>query len=183
MPFQNLCVFCASSPGARPAYEAQARALGQLLAQRGLQLVYGGGRVGLMGALADAALSLGGKVIGIIPEALRDRELAHRGLTQLHVVEDMHRRKAKLHSLADAYAVLPGGLGTLDEFFETLAWSQLNLHAKPVGLLNTESYFDPLLNALQQGAAEGFIQASSVSQLVVARRPEELLDALARRAG
>src|SRR5579875_1121481 len=142
---RRLCVFCGSSPGHDPRYLATARAVGERLARAGLGIVYGGGRVGLMGALADAALAAGGEVIGVIPHALAARELAHQGLTALHVVATMHERKARMSELADAFLVLPGGLGTLEELFEVWSWAQLGVHRKPCGVLDVAGYWQPLL--------------------------------------
>src|ERR1043165_174167 len=145
-PFRRVCVFCGSSPGARPEYRQAAEAMGRLLASRRIGLVYGGGNVGLMGLLADAALSAGGEVIGVIPRHLDAREVAHRGLPDLRVVASMHERKALMADLSDAFIALPGGLGTLEEMFEILTWAQLGLHRKPCGLLNVLGYFDRLLS-------------------------------------
>src|SRR5262245_12742237 len=141
---RRVCVFCGSSAGNRPEYADAARHLGAALARRGLGLVYGGGHVGLMGVVADAVLRAGGEVIGVIPQALVERELAQAGLTRLEVVDTMHQRKARMADLADAFVALPGGFGTCDELFEILTWSQLGLHARPVGLLNVAGFFDPL---------------------------------------
>ena len=158
---RRLCVFCGSAVGGRPVYAEQARQLGGLLAARRIGLVFGGGHIGLMGVLADAVLAAGGEAIGVIPQALMDKELAHRGLTQLHVVGTMHQRKALMADLADGFAALPGGFGTGDEFFEILTWGQLGLHAKPIGLLNTAGYFTPLLAWLDQMVAEGFLPSGA----------------------
>jgi uncharacterized protein (TIGR00730 family) len=174
----HLCVFCGSAPGVRPAYAEAARDFGGLLARRGVVLVYGGGHVGLMGAVADGALAAGGRVVGVIPQMMVDRELAHQGLTELHVVADMHQRKALMAARADAFAALPGGCGTLDELFEIITWGQIGLHAKPVGLLNQLGYFDPLLAWLDRAVAEGFVQGKHRSLLVAEVRPERLLAAL-----
>ncbi len=179
MAVRHLCVFCGSSPGSSPVFARAAGELGGLAAARGLELVYGGGKAGLMGTLADAALKAGGRVTGVIPRALVDRELAHPALTRLHVVGGMHQRKALLASLADAFAVLPGGLGTFDELFEAAAWSQLGLHAKPIGLLNVDGYFDPLLAMLDRGVEAGFVQPRGRAALLVRDSPQALLDCLA----
>src|SRR6185503_14872599 len=144
----RLCVFCGSSPGHDPAYGAAAAQLGRVLAERGIGLVYGGGRVGLMGILADAALAAGGEVIGVIPQALLDREIGHRGLTQLRVVDSMHSRKALMGDLADGFIALPGGIGTLEELFEVWTWAQLGLHRKPCGLLDANGFYAPLVDFL-----------------------------------
>jgi uncharacterized protein (TIGR00730 family) len=177
---RRLCVFCGSSAGSRPEYRAAARLLGGLLAARGVGLVFGAGHVGLMGVLADAVLAGGGTAAGVIPQALVDKELAHRALTELHVVETMHQRKALMADLADAFAALPGGYGTADEFFEILTWAQLGLHAKPVGLLNVAGFFDPLLAWVDHCVREGFLRAQHRDLLQVSRDPDELLDMLSR---
>jgi uncharacterized protein (TIGR00730 family) len=175
---QRLCVFCGSSAGARPAYADAARRLGELMAGRGLGLVYGGGHVGLMGVIADAVLQGGGEAVGVIPRALVEKELAHGGLSRLEVVETMHQRKARMADLADGFAALPGGFGTGDELFEVLTWAQLGLHAKPIGLLNTADYFDPLLGWLDHMVAEVFLKPKHRRLLLVAEQPEGLLDVL-----
>ena len=175
---KRLCVFCGSSAGGRPEYAAAARELGALLARHGLGLVYGGGHVGLMGVLADAVLAGGGEVIGVIPQALVDRELAHAGLTELRVVNTMHERKALMADLADGFLALPGGFGTADELFEILTWAQLGLHARPVGLLNVAGFFDPLLAWLDRTVAEGFLREQHRQLLIVGDHPEALIDAL-----
>jgi len=154
---QRICVFCGSSAGKHPEYLAAARQVGATLAARKIGLVFGGGRVGLMGAVADAALENGGEVIGVIPRVLATKELAHAGLKELRVVESMHDRKAAMASLADGFLALPGGYGTLEEFFEILTWAQLGLHRKPCGVLNVSGYFDPLLALAEHGIAEGFV--------------------------
>ena len=141
----RICVFCASSPGSSPAFAAAARILGTLLAERGHGLVYGGGNVGLMGLIADAALAAGGEVIGVIPRPLVDRELAHHRLTDLRVVESMHERKQLMHDLSHGFVTLPGGFGTLDELFETLTWAQLGMHEKPIGLYDVDGYWAPIV--------------------------------------
>jgi uncharacterized protein (TIGR00730 family) len=158
MKIQRVCVYCGSSSGARTEYADAASAFGTLLAQRGLELVYGGGRCGLMGILADAVLNAGAKVIGVIPQDLVAREVAHAGLTDLRVVASMHERKAVMAGLADAFIALPGGVGTFEEFFEVITWAQLGLHEKPVGLLNLAGYYDSLLALLDHGVAERFIR-------------------------
>ncbi len=176
---QRVCVYCASNDGARPEYLASARQIGTLLAQRGMAVVYGGGRVGLMGALADAALGAGGEVIGVMPHALVQREVAHHGLTALHVVDSMHERKALLAEMADAFVALPGGLGTLEEFFETWTWAQLGVHQKPVGLLDVADYWRPLVTMLEHVEAEGFMRGTPREWLVIDTEPTSLLDRLA----
>jgi len=171
----RLCVFCGSSPGHDPAYGAAAAQLGRVLAERGIGLVYGGGRVGLMGILADAALAAGGEVIGVIPQALLDREIGHRGLTQLRVVDSMHSRKALMGDLADGFIALPGGIGTLEELFEVWTWAQLGLHRKPCGLLDANGFYAPLVDFLDRLVKAGFIHPTYRAMLVVASAPEALL--------
>jgi uncharacterized protein (TIGR00730 family) len=176
---ERVLVFCGSSPGARPEYAEQARELGRRLAARGLGLVYGGASVGLMGAVADAALCAGGEVIGVIPRSLVRAEVAHGGLVDLRVVETMHERKALMAELADAVIALPGGTGTLDELFELFTWSQLGLHAKPIGLLDVAGYWQPLLAFLDHAVTERFLRAEHRDTLLVETEPERLLDRLA----
>jgi len=176
---KRVCVFTGSSGGARPEYRDAADALGRLLAERGIGVVYGGARVGLMGTLADAALAAGGEVVGVIPAALVAKEVAHSGLTDLRVVESMHERKALMSDLADAFIAMPGGWGTLEEFFEVLTWAQLGLHRKPCGLLNVHGYFDRLLSFLAHTVAEGFVRPEYTAMIALAATPEELLDRLA----
>ena len=159
--FKRICVFCGSSVGASPAYAAAARELGRTLAERGLGIVFGGGKVGLMGVLADAALAAGGETIGVIPEALVAREIGHNGLTKLHVVRSMHQRKTLMADLADAFIALPGGYGTFEEFFEAVTWMQLGIHKKPCGLLNVDGYYDALLALLSRAVADGFIREAN----------------------
>jgi uncharacterized protein (TIGR00730 family) len=180
---QRVCVFCGSSTGEKEVHAVAARRLGQELAARGLGLVYGGGHIGLMGVLADAALTAGGQVVGVIPRSMVARELAHGGLTELHVVETMHQRKALMADLSDAFAALPGGFGTADELFEVLTWSQLGLHQRPIGLLNVDAFFDPLLAWLDRCTAEGFLRPKHRDLLRVAATETALLDALADRKG
>lgn len=156
---KRICVFCGSNRGERPAYTAAARALGELFVREGITLVYGGGSVGLMGEIADATLAAGGEVIGVIPRPLWDREVGHRGLTDLRIVESMHERKALMSELSDAFIAMPGGLGTFEEIFEIWTWSQLGMHQKPVGFLNIDDYYSPLAAFLDRGVAEGFIKA------------------------
>ena len=172
---QSVCVFCGSSAGARREYADAARALGRIVAEKGLKLVYGGARVGLMGEVADAALEAGGEVIGVIPVALVERELAHDGLTALHHVGSMHERKAMMADLSDAFVALPGGVGTLEELFEVWTWGQLGHHQKPVGLLNAESYFDPLLGFVDRQYREGFMRREHREMLVVDDDPHRIL--------
>lgn len=177
---KRVCVFCGSRNGTRDQYVAAARRTGEALARRGIGLVYGGGGIGLMGVLADAAVSAGGDVIGVIPEALMAREVAHRGLTDLRVVASMHERKALMAELADAFVALPGGFGTLEEFCEALTWAQLGIHRKPCGLLNVEGFFDPLLSLFDHAVRERFVSPDHRSLVVVEEDPERLLDALSR---
>jgi len=172
----SIGVFCGSSSGKSAVYGAVAREVGELIARRNLTLVYGGGRVGLMGTLADAALAAGGKVIGVIPQMLRDREVAHAALTELRIVNTLAERKAVMGELSDAFIALPGGLGTLDELFEVWTWSQLKLQNKPCGLLNVNGYFDSLLAFLDAAVREGFLRQSNRALLMVATHPEELLE-------
>ncbi len=172
----NVCVFCGSSRGRDPAYTAAAESIGTLLASRGIRLVYGGGRVGLMGVLADAALQAGGQVVGVIPEALDRREVAHRNLTELHVVRSMHERKAVMARIADAAVALPGGIGTLEELCEILTWAQLGIHDKPVGLLNVAGYFDALLGFLDRAVADGFLRPEHRRLLIDATEPSRILE-------
>ncbi|MDX2232743.1 MAG: TIGR00730 family Rossman fold protein [Leptolyngbyaceae cyanobacterium bins.349] len=173
---KSICVFCGSSLGARPAYQEAAKQLGQILAERGLQLVYGGGNVGLMGIVADATLAAGGEAIGVIPEFLAVKEIAHMNLTQLHVVPSMHDRKAMMADLADGFIALPGGFGTFEEFCEILTWAQLGLHPKPQGLLNVEGYYDPLLQLFDQAVREKFLRADLRGLVLAATTPNSLLD-------
>ena len=175
---QSVCVFAGSSSGARSEYAIEAAALGQAIATRGWTLVYGGGNVGLMGVLADAALSAGGKVVGVIPRALVAKELAHAHLSELHVVESMHERKALMAERADGVIALPGGFGTLEEWFEVLTWSQLGLHAKPCGLLNVAGYYEPLLALLDHMVAERFVRGPHRDMIVAAASCAELLVAM-----
>ena len=175
-----VCVFCGSGNGAHPAYREEAARLGSLLAARGFGLVYGGASVGLMGAMADAALSGGAPVVGVLPAVLKNREIAHPGLTELHYVESMHQRKALMAERADAFVALPGGLGTLDEFMEILTWRQLGLHSKPCVLVNTQGYFERLLGFLDHAVAEGFVQAGQRSAVQVATDAEAAVGLLGR---
>jgi uncharacterized protein (TIGR00730 family) len=175
---ERVCVFCGSSPGARPEYEAATVELAHELVRRGLGLVYGGAHVGLMGALADAVLGAGGEAIGVIPGSLVDREIAHRGLADLRVVGSMHERKATMVDLADAFVALPGGSGTLDELFEAFTWAQLGLHRKPIGLLDVCEYWTPLLRFLDHAVDERFLRADHRDTLLVEREPAALLDRL-----
>ena len=179
----RICVFAGSASGARPEYAAAARDLGVALVQRDMGLVYGGARVGLMGLLADSMLAAGGHVTGVIPDALATKEIAHRDLSDLHVVRTMHERKAMMYKLADGFLALPGGWGTLEELFEALTWSKLGLHQKPCGLLNVSGYFDPLLSFLGHAADEGFLTRAHVSTISISTAPEALLDLMAAPVG
>lgn len=174
---KRLCVFCGSSVGVRPEYVDVARALGESLAARGLGLVYGGGSIGLMGAVADAALARGGEVIGVIPRPLARREVAHAGLTEMHVVESMHDRKAKMASLVNGFVSLPGGLGTFEETLEILTWSQLGIHRKPVALLNVAGYYDHLIRMLTHAVREGFVRREYFDLLLFGETVDGVLDA------
>ncbi|HET7049386.1 MAG TPA: TIGR00730 family Rossman fold protein [Solirubrobacteraceae bacterium] len=176
---KRVLVFCGSSPGGRPEYAQCAETLGRLLASRDLEVVYGGAHVGLMGTLADAALGGGGKVIGVIPNRLVEAEIAHAGLTELHVVDTMHERKALMAELSDAVIALPGGTGTLDELFEMVTWSQLGLHRMPIGLLDVSEYWQPLLRFLEHAVNERFLRAEHLETMLVERDPGFLLDRLA----
>ena len=176
---RSICVFCGSSSGAQSVYADAAREMGRTLAERRLRVVYGGGHVGLMGVLADAAMAAGGDVIGVITEGLQLREVGHRGLADLRVVPSMHERKALMASLSDAFVALPGGAGTLDELFEAWTWTQLGIHRKPIGVLNTAGYYDPLLTFLSRAVAERFIRADDLASVVVEPEPAPLLDRLA----
>jgi uncharacterized protein (TIGR00730 family) len=175
---RSVCVFCGSRVGANTAFSATATALGTAIARRGWRLVYGGGRVGLMGVVADAALAAGGEVVGVIPAALATREVAHAGLSELRVVETMHMRKALMAELSDGFVALPGGFGTLDELCEALTWAQLGIHAKPCALLNVDDYFAGLLAFFDHAVATGFLAPDIRALLRLETDPERLLDAL-----
>jgi uncharacterized protein (TIGR00730 family) len=175
---KSICVFCGSSDGLAPDYLVAARRMGRVLAGRGLRLVYGGGRTGLMGALADAALGAGGEVIGVIIPSMNTPALAHMGLTRMDVVPEMHARKARMHELADGYVALPGGFGTFDELFEAITWGQIGAHQKPVGLLNVKDYYAPLLAALDHAVEEGFIFPEHRAALCCDTDPEKLFDVM-----
>jgi len=178
----SICVYCGSSPGIRPEYRQAAWDTGELLAKRGIRLVYGGGHVGLMGAVADGALSAGGTVIGVIPRALVERELGHGGVTELHVVRDMHERKTMMASLADAFIALPGGWGTLEELTEMTTWNQLGLHVKPIGLLNVRGYFDGFLSFVDKMVEEQFVRPADAAIVRVEAEPAVLLRRLSGAA-
>jgi len=171
---KSIAVFCASADGARPEYRAAAAEVGRIMAERGIGLIYGGGNTGLMGAVADAALAAGGHVVGVIPHVLVDLEVAHQGVTELHVTDTMHTRKAMMAARADAFFILPGGFGTLEEMFEVLAWQTLKLHAKPVVLLNVAGFYDTLLGFLDVCDREGMLRGNR-GILLVANTPEEAL--------
>jgi uncharacterized protein (TIGR00730 family) len=175
---QRACVFCGSSPGARPQYTEATEDLGSLLVQNGITLVYGGASVGLMGRLADTVLSEGGEAVGVIPRALVEREIAHLGLSELHVVDSMHERKALMADLSDAFVALPGGLGTLDELFEVYSWAQLGLHRKPCGLLNVEGYYQHLADFLDRAVGERFVRDEHRDMLIVEEDPATMLERL-----
>jgi len=180
-PF-SLCVYCGSRHGARPAYAEAARALGRAIGSRGWQLVYGGGRVGLMGEVADATLASGGRTVGVIPESLKQREVGHAGLHELHVVPTMHLRKQMMAERADAFIALPGGIGTLEELYEVWTWRQLGYHDQPIGLLNVDGYYDDLLRFMAGTVEQGFLSAPQHGVLQVGTDPEQLLLRLAALA-
>ena len=172
---RSVCVFCGSNTGAGEEYAGAARALARALARRGLRLVYGGGSIGLMGVLGDAALAAGCHVVGVTPRRLLEKEVVHKGLTELRVVETMHERKALMEDLSGGFVALPGGFGTYDELFEMLTWGQLSVHSKPIGLLNVDGFFDPLLAMIRHGVAEGFVAEGNLQLFVVAATIDELL--------
>ena len=178
MELKSVCVFCGSRMGARPEYLEGARALGAEIARRGFTLVYGGTSVGLMGAVADAALAGGGKVIGVLPHVLSDREIAHKGLTELHLVDSMHTRKAMMAKLSGAFIAMPGGVGTFEELFEMTTWAQLGIHHKPIGLLNVADFYGPLLTLMRRAVDEGFIPEARAQPFVHDTSPGALLDSL-----
>jgi uncharacterized protein (TIGR00730 family) len=180
MNFRRLCVFCGSNLGINPLYRQAAEQLGTVLASRGLELVYGGGNIGLMGVLADTVLAAGGRVTGVIPEALMARELGHRDLTNLRVVKSMHERKALMADLSDAFIAMPGGFGTFEEFCEIVTWSQLGLHQKPCGLFNVNDFFSPLLQLFDQAVAEGFLSEQNRQLVIAGRNPVRLLEKMAQ---
>jgi uncharacterized protein (TIGR00730 family) len=175
----RICVFCGSSPGARPAYAEATAEVARLLAGKGIGVVYGGGHVGLMGVLADTAMAAGGEVIGVMPQALVDREIGHTGISELRVVGSMHERKALMADLSDAFIALPGGAGTLEELFEVYTWAQLGLHDKPCGLLDVEDYFSGLVGFLDHAVAERFLREEHRAMLIVEREPRRLIERLA----
>jgi uncharacterized protein (TIGR00730 family) len=177
-PLRSLCVFCGSASGRDTAYATAAHAFGAMLGERGIALVYGGARLGLMGIVADAALAAGGTVVGVMPRGLWAREIGHTGLTEMHVVETMHERKALMAARADAFLALPGGAGTLDELFEIWTWAQIGIHDKRVALLNVAGYYDPLLAAIEHMMAEGFIRPAQRALLIDDADPTRLLERL-----
>jgi uncharacterized protein (TIGR00730 family) len=177
----SICVYCGSRHGRQSAYTAAARSLGQAIGERGWQLVYGGGKVGLMGEVANATLAAGGRVVGVIPESLRNAEVGHEGLDELHVVPTMHVRKQMMAERADVFLALPGGIGTLEELFEVWTWRQLGYHDQPIGLLNLNGYYDPLLAFMQHTVDEGFLSPEQHAVLLVDAEPVALLDRLAAR--
>lgn len=179
MALKSVCVFCGANPGNDPRYREVAEALGRCIAQRGLTLVYGGGKVGLMGLVADAAMAAGGEVIGIIPQSLQNAEIGHTGLSCLEVVDGMHARKARMAELSDAFIALPGGLGTLEELFEVWTWGQLGYHAKPLGLMDVGNFYDKLAGFLDHLVHEGFVRQPHRDMLQRDLAPETLLDKLA----
>lgn len=181
---KSICVFCGSNAGNQPIYRSEAEKLGRLLAARGIELVYGGGNIGLMGAVADACLEAGGTVVGVIPQALMGKEVAgrpvdHRTLTRLEVVDSMHTRKARMAELAEGFIALPGGFGTFEEFCEILTWGQLGFHAKPMGLLNVNGFYDPLLAMFERAVADGFLRLQNRAMALADRDIEGLLAAMA----
>jgi len=178
-PLKNICVYCGSSPGRLKAYADVARALAEALVSRNIGLVYGGASIGIMGAVADHVLQLGGKAVGVIPEALMRKEVAHYRLSELYVTQSMHERKMRMAELSDGFIALPGGLGTLEELFEIWTWAQLGFHDKPCGLLNVEGYYDPLIEFLDHAVTEQFVHPSHRAILIVESDPEKLLDRFA----
>ncbi len=173
---ESICVYCGASPGDDPAYTEAARSFGRLLAERGLRVVYGGGKVGMMGTVADAALDAGGEVVGVMPEALAESEQAHEGLTELHIVESMHERKRTMADESEGFVALPGGFGTLEEIVEVLTWAQLGIHEHPCGFLNVGGYYDELLSFFDYQHAEGFVSERHRGMVTVATDPEMLVE-------
>lgn len=182
MPITSLCVYCGARPGDRPEFSQAARDFGKLLAERQIRLVYGGGNIGLMGIVADAALAAGGEVVGVIPTALASKELAHQGLSELIEVASMHERKLRMATLADAFVALPGGIGTLEELFEVYTWQQLGFHGKPIGLLDVAGYYRPLLDFLDQMSERQFLRPEHRQLLLAASDPTELLERICAHA-
>lgn len=179
MPIKNICVYCGSSPGRLKLYADAARDVAEALVKRNIGLVYGGASVGIMGVVADHVLALGGRVVGVIPESLATREVAHHGLTELHITRSMHERKTMMAELSDGFIALPGGIGTMEEIFEIWTWAQLGLHHKPCGLLNVAGYYDPLHAFLDHTVAEGFVKPVIRGMLMVEEIPELLLERFA----
>lgn len=177
---KSICVYCGSNAGSMPVFAEVAAGVGAALAKAGVRVVFGGGRVGLMGIVADAAIAAGGEVIGVIPAALDRREVAHRGVSELHIVETMHERKALMAELSDAFITLPGGLGTLEELFETLTWSQLGIHQKPVGVINVAGFFDPLLTMLDHLVTSDFLDQEHRALLLEATSMADMLSQMER---
>lgn len=175
---KSVCVFCGSSEGKDPAFAGAARALGAEAARRSMRLVYGGGKVGLMGIVADAALENGGEVVGVIPEALFDKEIGHEGLTDLKIVGSMHERKKLMADLSNGFIALPGGYGTFEEFLEVLSWAQLSIHEKPCAILNVENFFDPLLELFDKAVEKGFVHPDYRSLVLSGKEPKPLLEAM-----
>jgi uncharacterized protein (TIGR00730 family) len=180
---KSVCVFCGSRHGRRPEYAASAESLADELVRRKVRLVYGGGDIGLMGVLAERVLAGGGEVVGVIPRALVEREVAHHGITRLHVVETMHERKALMADLSDAFVALPGGYGTLEELFEVVTWRQLRIHSKPCGVLNVAGYFDDLIGFLKRSVVDDFVSSRNLEELLIDGDPCRLLDRLTAAAG
>ncbi|OWY40218.1 Rossman fold protein, TIGR00730 family [Xenophilus sp. AP218F] len=177
---KSICLFCGSNKGAKPEYVAAAERFGRTLAEQGIALVYGGGNVGLMGVAADAALAAGGRVIGVIPEFLQAKEVGHKGLSELHVTQTMHQRKALMAELSDGFIALPGGFGTFDELFEILTWAQLSVHSKPVGLLDSAGFYQPLYAMIKHAVAEGFVPTGNLNLFSVDADLDALLDSMRR---
>jgi uncharacterized protein (TIGR00730 family) len=172
---KSLCVYCGSSPGATPAYAQAARGLARAMVEQNISLVYGGGNVGLMGIIADEMMRLGGQATGVIPQALLKKELGHNGLTQLHIVKDMHERKAMMADLSDGFIAMPGGIGTLEELFEVFTWAQLGFHQKPIGLLNVEGFYDGLLQFIRHMVSQRFVKDEQAALLMAEAQAEDLL--------
>lgn len=178
MHLTSLCIYCGSNPGLDPGFAATAFSVGEYLASEKITLIYGGGRVGLMGAVADGALAAGGEVIGVIPEFLQAKEIAHPGVTRMEVVGSMHERKTRMADLADAFVAMPGGIGTLEEIFEVFTWTQLGLQAKPCGLLNVQGFYDPMIGMLQRLVAQGFLKPEHLNALVIEPEIAAMLEGL-----
>lgn len=179
---QAICIYCGSAEAARPDFNLAGRQMGRVLAENGIRLIFGGGKTGVMGAIAEGVLAAGGQVIGVIVESMNTPALAHYGLTRLEVTATIHERKARMYELADGYIALPGGFGTFDELFETITWGQIGLHQKPIGLLNTLGYYDLLIQMMGQAVREGFVFPEHRNMLSVASDPQELLDRMSRHA-